>query len=125
MKLLSFVNPKSGVKTWGCIEGEMIYDLGKRLSAYYPDLKSVIAAKAVDELSRVKPEQADFHASEIRFLPVIENPNKIFCVGMNYMEKRIEFEQTIDAPTLFVRFPDTLSAHGEVVCKPDSSNEFD
>lgn len=40
MKLLSFVNPKSGVKTWGCIEGEMIYDLGKRLSAYYPDLKS-------------------------------------------------------------------------------------
>lgn len=125
MKLLSFVNPTSGEKTWGSIDGEQVFDLGKRLSAYFPDLKSAIAGNALTELPSIIPPQADFHASEIRFLPVIENPSKIFCVGMNYMEKRIEFEQTIDAPTLFVRFPDTLSAHGDVVCKPDSSNEFD
>ncbi|WP_342322985.1 fumarylacetoacetate hydrolase family protein [Kosakonia sp. BYX6] len=125
MKLLSFVNPTSGEKTWGCIDGEQVFDLGKRLSAYFPDLKSAIAGNALAELASIIPAQADFHADEIHFLPVIENPNKIFCVGMNYMEKRIEFEQTIDAPTLFVRFPDTLCAHGEAVCKPDSSNEFD
>lgn len=125
MKLLSFINPTTGQKTWGCIEGEQVYDLGKRLSAYFPDLKSAIAGNALAELVADRFGEADFRPDEIRFLPVIENPGKIFCVGMNYMEKRIEFEQTIDAPTLFVRFPDSLSAHGEAVCKPDSSNEFD
>lgn len=66
-----------------------------------------------------------FSLDEITFLPVIDNPDKIFCVGMNYQDKRIEFEQTIDAPTLFVRFPDSLTAHSAELCKPESSNEFD
>ncbi|HDX4048971.1 TPA: fumarylacetoacetate hydrolase family protein [Enterobacter soli] len=125
MKLLSFINPLSGEKTWGCIDGERVFDMGQRLTDYFPDLKSAIAGNVLSELPAFISGKADFHADDIRFLPVIENPGKIFCVGMNYMDKRIEFDQTIDAPTLFVRFPDTLSAHGEVVCKPDSTNEFD
>ena len=125
MKLLSFVNPRTGDKTWGHIEGNKVYDLGKRLSAYYPDLKSAIAGNALGELAQMKKGEPDFELNEIRFLPVIENPGKIFCVGMNYMEKRKEFEQTIDAPTLFIRFPDSLCAHGEALYKPESSNEFD
>ena len=125
MKLLSFINPRSGKKTWGHVEGDQVYDFGKRLSAYFPDLKSAIAGNALNELTHMKKGEPDFHVSEIRFLPVIENPSKIFCVGMNYMEKRVEFEQTIDAPTLFIRFPDSLCAHGEALYKPESSNEFD
>lgn len=125
MKLLSFVNPRTGDKTWGHIEGNKVYDLGKHLSAYYPDLKSAIAGNALGELAQMKKGEPDFELNEIRFLPVIENPGKIFCVGMNYMEKRKEFEQTIDAPTLFIRFPDSLCAHGEALYKPESSNEFD
>lgn len=125
MKLLSFVNPHSGEKSWGCIEDDRVYDLGKRLQALFPDLKSAIAAHALDDIARMERGAPDFHVDQVEFLPVIETPNKIFCVGMNYMEKRIEFEQTIDAPTLFIRFPDSLSAHGQVVCKPDTSNEFD
>ncbi|MFS2222649.1 fumarylacetoacetate hydrolase family protein [Pantoea sp. B65] len=125
MKLLSFVNPRTGNKTWGHVEGNQVYDLGKHLSAYFPDLKSAIAGNALAELAALKTGAPDFQLQDIHFLPVIEKPNKIFCVGMNYMEKRVEFEQTIDAPTLFVRFPDSLCAHGEAVCKPDSSNEFD
>ena len=125
MKLLSFINPRSGKKTWGHVEGDQVYDFSKRLSAYFPDLKSAIAGNALNELTHMKKGEPDFHLSEIRFLPVIENPSKIFCVGMNYMEKRVEFEQTIDAPTLFIRFPDSLCAHGEALYKPESSNEFD
>ncbi|NDL65828.1 fumarylacetoacetate hydrolase family protein [Acerihabitans arboris] len=125
MKLLSFIHPHTGEKTWGRVEGERVYDLGKRYCAYFPDLKSAIAGDALPELAQMTLEKPDFHLNDIHFLPVIEQPNKIFCVGMNYLEKRIEFEQTIDAPTLFVRFPDSLSAHGEGICKPVSSNEFD
>ncbi|MGK2888351.1 MAG: fumarylacetoacetate hydrolase family protein [Candidatus Malihini olakiniferum] len=56
---------------------------------------------------------------------MIERPGKILCVGMNYIEKRIKFQQTIDAKTLFIRFAGTLSAHRQPLMKPESSNEFD
>ncbi|AHF79227.1 5-carboxymethyl-2-hydroxymuconate delta-isomerase (plasmid) [Sodalis praecaptivus] len=125
MKILNFINPNTGKKTWGAIEGERIYDLGKRYSHYFPDIKSALAGNAITDLTGVNLGVPDFAAAEIHYLPVIDNPGKIFCVGMNYRKKRIEFGQTIDAPTLFVRFPDSLTAHGENVCKPDSSNEFD
>ncbi|WP_227626190.1 fumarylacetoacetate hydrolase family protein [Klebsiella oxytoca] len=100
-------------------------DLGAKYSAYFPDLKTAIAGGVLAEIERMVIGNADFRLEQVQFLPVIENPGKIFCVGMNYMEKRIEFEETIDAPTLFIRFPDSLSSHGDVVCKPDISNEFD
>lgn len=125
MKLLSFINPTTGNKTWGRVEGDQVYDLGKRYSAYFPDLKSAIAGRVLEELKEMALGQADFSLEEIQFLPVIENPKKIFCAGMNYMEKRVEFEQTINAPTLFIRFPDSLAAHDGALCKPDESNEFD
>lgn len=67
----------------------------------------------------------DFRFEQVTFLPVIEQPGKILCVGINYMEKRIEFQQAVDAPTLFIRFADTLSAHRQPLMKPESSNEFD
>jgi hypothetical protein len=35
MKLLSFINPRSGKKTWGHVEGDQVYDFSKRLSAYF------------------------------------------------------------------------------------------
>ncbi|EML7083879.1 fumarylacetoacetate hydrolase family protein [Klebsiella oxytoca] len=125
MKLLSFINPHTRKKTWGQVSSDKVYDLGAKYSAYFPDLKTAIAGGVLAEIERMVIGNADFRLEQVQFLPVIENPGKIFCVGMNYMEKRIEFEETIDAPTLFIRFPDSLSSHGDVVCKPDISNEFD
>ncbi|MFJ5484228.1 fumarylacetoacetate hydrolase family protein [Pectobacterium actinidiae] len=125
MKFLSFINPDTGEKTWGMVENTGVYDLGKRLSAYFPDLKSALAGNAIVDIPSMKLGEADYRIDGIHYLPVIENPGKIFCVGMNYMEKRIEFGQTIDAPTLFIRFPDSLVGHSEGVCKPECSNEFD
>lgn len=121
MKLLSFINPHTGSKTWGCHQGEKVYDLGR----HYPDLKSALMSHSLTDITCSEDESSVFSLEEITFLPVIDNPGKIFCVGMNYQEKRIEFEQTIDAPTLFVRFPDSLTAHSAELCKPESSDEFD
>ncbi|MBP2195004.1 fumarylacetoacetate hydrolase family protein [Pantoea cypripedii] len=121
MKLLSFINPATGNKTWGYHQGDKVYDLG----SCCPDLKSALMTNVLSDIATPAQSSAVFDVDEITFLPVIDNPGKIFCVGMNYQDKRIEFEQTIDAPTLFVRFPDSLTAHSAALCKPDSSDEFD
>lgn len=125
MKLLSFINPDTNEKTWGCVINERVYDLKKRFYSDYPDLKTALSANIIDELNNIKWGKEDFNLKEIEFLPIIENPNKIFCAGMNYQEKRIEFDQVTDAPTLFIRFPDSLSAHNNPIYKPKNTDEFD
>lgn len=123
MKLASFINPQSGAKTFGIVNDNGLIDLGRRLSGRFSDLTEVLRANALANLPHTAG--ADFYLDEVTYLPVIERPSKILCVGMNYMEKRIEFEQTTDAPTLFIRFADTLSGHRQPLLKPHSTNEFD
>ena len=68
---------------------------------------------------------SDIDEQDITYLPVIPNPNKILCVGMNYAEKRAEFNETSSAPTLFVRFPDSQTGHKTNIIKPAITNELD
>ncbi|EPP0240733.1 fumarylacetoacetate hydrolase family protein [Escherichia fergusonii] len=49
----------------------------------------------------------------------------MLCVGMNYQEKRLEFDEEDPAPTLFVRFPDSQCGHMGDIIKPAASQEFD
>jgi len=44
---------------------------------------------------------------------------------MNYAEKRKEFSETNNAPTLFIRFPDSQTGHARPVIKPNLTEEFD
>lgn len=123
MKLASFIH--QGVRSYGIVKDEGLINLGQRLGDRYIDLKSLIAANALNEAKRLSNEAVDLHFEEVDFLPVIDNPGKIFCVGMNYAEKRKEFDQSNPAPTLFVRFPDSQTGHQAPVLKPRYSNEFD
>lgn len=125
MKLLSFIT-KNNNKSYGIYNGAGIVDLGARLSWKFPNLKAVLEADGgLQEAALYVTEAVDFDLDSIQFLPVIERPNKILCVGMNYAEKRAEFGETNSAPTLFVRFPDSQTGHKSTVLKPAFTNEFD
>lgn len=123
MQLCSFKINKNGQHSFGLIRENGIIDAGKYVD--YSDLKAVLTAGALGEIAALSDKPADHQPDEITFLPVIENPGKILCVGMNYSEKRKEFGETNPAPTLFVRFADTLSAHNTPLQKPASSEQFD
>ncbi|GAA0502049.1 fumarylacetoacetate hydrolase family protein [Tatumella terrea] len=123
MQLCSFKINNNDQHSFGLIREDGIIDAGKYVD--YSDLKAVLTAGALAEISALSDKPADYQADEITFLPVIENPGKILCVGMNYSEKRKEFGETNPAPTLFVRFADTLSAHNTPLQKPASSEQFD
>ncbi|WLI76742.1 fumarylacetoacetate hydrolase family protein [Kosakonia sp. H02] len=123
MKLASFVH--QGIRSYGIVKADGVINLGQRLGDRYADLKSLLAADALPEAQQLNGEAADLHVDDIDFLPVIDNPGKILCVGMNYAEKRKEFDQHNPAPTLFVRFADSQTGHNAPVLKPRHSSEFD
>lgn len=123
MKLASFVH--QGIRSYGIVKADGVVDLGRRLGDHHSDLKSLLAADALNEAQQLFGEKPDLSFDALEFLPVIDNPGKILCVGMNYAEKRKEFDQHNPAPTLFIRFADSQTGHRMPILKPRHSREFD
>jgi acylpyruvate hydrolase len=73
-------------------------------------------------LGRGKPVDLDLTT----LLPVLSNPGKIICVGLNYADHSAEsgFKQP-DYPTLFGRFNSSLIAHGAPIVRPKLSEQLD
>lgn len=122
MKLASYrLNNKD---SYGVVVGDGIVDLGKRLP--YADLRALLEADGLSKAGDLAKEKPDAKVSDVTFLPLIANPGKIICVGLNYKAHREETgRKPTDNPALFVRFPDSQTAHGDVMVKPKNSVEFD
>lgn len=93
----------------------------------YADLKAVIAAGQLDALeAAARAHGRVVHASECHLLPVIPNPSKVFCVGLNYKNHVAEMKRSdTEHPAIFTRFADSLSAHGAPLPKPAATACFD
>lgn len=123
MKIVNFkVNDKH---KFGIINGNGIMDISAIYGNKYPSLKVFLENEDINGLQNISTSRVDYLLDEIEFLPVIDNPTKIICVGMNYSEKRTEFNELNPEPTLFVRFADSQTGHRSFVNKPAESHEFD
>ena len=124
MKLATF--RVAGSTTWGTIEGREAVDLGAVLHDRLPDLKSAIAAGALPGLG-ARAAQAPRHPLDrIEWLPVIPNPDKILCVGLNYETHRKETGRAeVENPTIFARYANSQTGHLADILRPRVSAELD
>lgn len=123
MRFVSF--RASGRARYGLVVGNGIVDLTTRRNE--PDLKSLIAAGGLADAARAYGgNKPDFALDAIEFDPLIPNPSKIICIGLNYHEHRNETKMTGDAyPAIFLRFADTQLGHLQKVIRPKSSEQLD
>jgi len=93
----------------------------------YPDLKSVIAANKLDECEAlIRQSGKAVTASQAHLLPVIPNPGKIFCIGLNYKSHVAETKRAdSEYPAIFTRFADSLTAHNAPLPRPKETQRFD
>jgi acylpyruvate hydrolase len=64
--------------------------------------------------------------AEVRLLPVVPQPGKIVCVGLNYREHAEEGGYDVpDYPALFTKFAETLLAAGDPILLPPESSAVD
>lgn len=124
MKLASYES--SGKGTWGVILGEEAFDTGGVLQDRYPDLKSLIAAGAYAEAESAMKSAPRQKLDSLQWLPVIPNPDKILCVGLNYETHRLETGRAVVAhPTIFARFGSSQTAHMRNILLPRVSRNLD
>lgn len=125
MKLSSYITAQGA--SYGLVDGERVYDLALRLGARAPDLKQAIASNALACVaSRLGAGDADYLVNDLTFLPVLPNAGRIFCVGLNYKAhlEEVGRADTTD-PTLFMRFTQSQTGHGQPLVCPVESDAFD
>jgi 2-keto-4-pentenoate hydratase/2-oxohepta-3-ene-1,7-dioic acid hydratase in catechol pathway len=124
MKFASF---KIGnTASWGLVEGDDIADLGALLAERYPDLKSAISADALGEAAEAASKAKRHALKDILFLPVIPNPDKILCIGLNYeMHRKETGRSEVENPTVFGRFANSQTGHLTNIIRPCVSTDLD
>ena len=125
MKVVTF--ERNGVRSYGILENDRVLDVGNRLASRYADLRAVLAAGALQELLIASTQgPQSFQVEEVNFEPVIPNPQKILCVGLNYISHRTETKRPeTKYPSIFTRFADTQVGHETPVLRPSFSTAFD
>ena len=124
MKLATFKSAK-GV-SYGLVTDQGIVDLGRRLGNGYPDLKALIAGNGFAAAAKLLSEKIDFRKEEIIWLPVIPNPDKIVCVGLNYQDHVVETgRDNTEQPAIFLRVAESQVGHGQPIVRPRESTHMD
>jgi len=125
MKLASYM--VDGKATFGVVTSDSIINATRCLGGRFSTLRQVLAADALDELARVTTGQAPDHKlPDVKFLPVVPDPQRIVCVGINYRSHAEETGREISpAPSVFLRLADTLVGHGGALVRPKVSDKFD
>jgi 2-keto-4-pentenoate hydratase/2-oxohepta-3-ene-1,7-dioic acid hydratase in catechol pathway len=124
VKLATFRSAKGA--SYGAVTDKGIVDLGKRLGNRYPDLKALIAGNGFAEAAKLLSEKADFRTEEIGWLPVIPNPDKIVCVGLNYQDHVVETgRDNTEQPAIFLRLAESQVGHLQPIIRPRESTHMD
>ncbi|SFI61009.1 MULTISPECIES: fumarylacetoacetate hydrolase family protein [Microbacterium] len=124
MRYASFVTP-SGSHTWGAEIDGVLYDLGPTGTQFASTLKDALNGREL-------PAAADIDGAPstpvdaVKFLPVIVDPTKIICVGVNYRAHQEETGRGApSAPTVFTRFADSQMGHLQPAVRPATTEQFD
>ena len=125
MKLISYRYQNQD--SYGALQGDRVVDLRAVFGARAADLKSLIAADLLGEAAKAAAAAKESLAlADVALLPVIPNPGKIVCVGLNYGEHVRETGREItEKPTLFLRVAESQVAHGEDIVLPPESSRLD
>jgi 2-keto-4-pentenoate hydratase/2-oxohepta-3-ene-1,7-dioic acid hydratase in catechol pathway len=123
VRLVSF--ERDGQLSYGLADGARVREASLEFRQRFRDLRAVIAAGAEIDLGENVGGE-NYSVSEVRFVPVIPNPDKILCVGVNYRPHIEEMGRKVpDYPVVFIRFPASMVGHDEPILRPSASQQFD
>ena len=124
MKFISF--NLQGSPRFGVTDENTITDLTDKVLGART-LKDLISKNGIPEAKKYTLENpGKINYNETELLPVIPNPGKIICVGLNYHKHVVETNRTIEEnPVIFHRFPDSQTAHLQHIQRPLVSTHLD
>lgn len=122
MKFASFTH--AGRPAYGLVTDQGLVDLARRFPDA-PTLRAFIAG-GLERAAAFATAPADVALVDVTLDPVIPDPDKIVCVGLNYHDHVAETGRTVTPnPMLFARYAGSQVGDGVALVKPLESDEFD
>lgn len=127
MKLASFES--RGRSSVGAVVGDGLVDLRSLFGDEFSDVRTVLERGAIDRIAKAIPGTPPTHAlGKVQLLPPVTNPDKIFCVGVNYRNRNAEYRDASDEPkypSIFMRSIGSLVGHEASILRPPESQQLD
>jgi 2-keto-4-pentenoate hydratase/2-oxohepta-3-ene-1,7-dioic acid hydratase in catechol pathway len=125
MKLASYV--VDGEEQFGVVRDDGVITMNHLFGARAASLRDALAADMLPQIQEAaRNASVDHKLSGIKFLPVIPNPDKIACAGINYRSHASETGRDIPKqPSMFLRLANTLVGHEGEMIRPTVSQNFD
>jgi 2-keto-4-pentenoate hydratase/2-oxohepta-3-ene-1,7-dioic acid hydratase in catechol pathway len=125
MKLASYV--ADGKELYGVVKGDAVITMNEQFGGHAASRREAIAGGLLPRIKEAVEKVApDRKLSEVKFLPVISNPEKILCVGINYKSHAAEHgTEAPKLPNIFTKFVNTLVAHEGDILRPKVSTNLD
>ncbi|MFF3504957.1 fumarylacetoacetate hydrolase family protein [Streptomyces sp. NPDC003247] len=110
---------QDGTPRAGLVDGDDIVPLRGVTALGRDTPNEVLAEPDLDESGRVP-------LAEVTLRPVVPEPQKIFCVGLNYRSHVTETKRDLPTyPVLFTKFPTSLIGAHEPILVPAESTQVD
>ena len=125
MKLASYL--ADGKPAFGVVAGDGVIDMTDRLRGRYATLRDALTPEGLDAIRQaIKGAIPDRTLAQVRLLPAIPDPEKIFCAGINYRSHAAETGRELPKqPSMFLRLANTLVGHEGEMIRPKVSDNFD
>lgn len=125
MKLVSYLN--SGRESFGAVVDGGIVDLVNASSGRFARIRDILEPALLAEIDTlIRGRKPDMALEDATLLPVIPDPGKIWCCGLNYHEHVQETQREVtEQPTFFLRVADSQVAHGQPIVRPKISTQLD
>ena len=126
MRLLSYTvgsEPGFGLVS---ADGDGVIALRSRIDGV-EDLGALLDEGRWDAARELADLDADHPWSALTVEVPVRRPGKIFCIGVNYGGRSAEYSDPTDAayPSVFVRFVDSFTGHGQALLRPPESEQLD
>ncbi|KKB61145.1 5-carboxymethyl-2-hydroxymuconate isomerase [Robbsia andropogonis] len=125
MKLVS-IRQADG-NSFGVALADGVIDLAPFASDVGSTLKEALTRNSLSAIEAISRDtQVILPWREVDLLPVVPDPEKILCVGINYMTHVKETGRDIPTkPMFFTRFADSQTAHEAPIVRPQASHKLD
>lgn len=123
MRLASYVT--RGRTGFGAVVGNGVVDMRLRFGPRFTSLLDILRENALGEvLAALAGVRPDYPMSEVDLLRPIVQPEKIICVGNNYVGAGGPLVAA-KYPNLFLRTPGSLIGHLQPILRPRESEQLD
>lgn len=126
MKFTTFRHADRTKLRFGALDGDSIIPLDGAATGA-SSLKELIATCSLQEIHDAAAKVGERIAlTDIAFAPVVPDPSKIFCIGVNYETHRAETNRDkLGYPIVFIRVPGSQVGHEQPMVRPRVSERLD